>query len=81
MKIKIPIILACSSAIIFNLVNRTILSIGKLLYFLFPYKQNPMTSYPPYAGYDLALLLLCVIVFFLSVCIIIFRLFKHFSKS
>lgn len=81
MKIKIPLILACVSAIMHYLINHTIISIGSLLYMFFPYKQNPMTSFPPYWICDLVLLYLCNGIFIFSICFIIFRIFKYLKKK
>jgi hypothetical protein len=78
---RVPIILACSATVLFYLVNRAILSIGQIVFHFFPYKQDPMTSYPPYAIFDLIFLGICAVVFFLSLAVLLYRVVMFFFKK
>ena len=76
-KIKFLIILAIGSAAIFYCTNRTIFSLAKIISYFSPCEKNLTTSYPCHAGYDIAVLLICTVIFTFSVGAIIIKIARE----
>ena len=65
-KMKIPLILAILSALVFYFSN-TKLFIGKLINHFFPCDQDPTTSFPCFAKWDILVMILMAGIFTVSV--------------
>jgi hypothetical protein len=79
MQIGIGLMLA--SALLFNLINRTVISAGRLVNYFWPCHQSPLTSFPCYAVYDLAALGLCVIIFAIALVFVLAAVRKSRKPS
>jgi hypothetical protein len=68
---KLAVLTAMLSTLIFHLVDRTVLSPGRLINGYFPCRQDPNSSFPCYGTYDITALILCGIIFSGSLAVIL----------
>ncbi len=74
-------LVACVLATLFYFTNNTTISIGRLINVYFPCKQDPITSYPCYGGYDVGFMFIFGVLFALSIAVIIFDLIKTIIRN
>ena len=73
---KWPVVSIGISIILFNLINRAILSPGRFINHFFPCEQNPRNSFPCYGIYDVIAMFICAGIFILSVILLIVIIIK-----
>jgi len=74
---KIALLTAVAAALMFNLINRTVLSPGRFINQFAPCIQNQRTSFPCYGMYDLIALALCAIIFLIAVIVFIIKTLRQ----
>lgn len=79
-KIKIPIITAVISVLIFYLEISSTFSIGEITNRYFPCEQNPMNSFPCFGIYDIYFMFFLIGIFIVSLIIIGVIIYKARKK-
>jgi hypothetical protein len=68
---KVAILTAVLSTVVFNLIDRMVLSPGRFINHYFPCRQDPNTSFPCYGPYDITALIICGFIFIASLAIVL----------
>ncbi|MEY3783840.1 MAG: hypothetical protein RLZZ230_162 [Candidatus Parcubacteria bacterium] len=79
--LKNPIIAATIAClcVIFIYIANTGKYFGKLINRYFPCEQNPANSFPCFGGYDIAVIIFCVVLLVICAGIIISQIFGKFN--